>query len=204
MDNVFYILLVLLVLSMFLDRFKKEKKTFYISNTVILLIVSGFFFLASIPNLRSNQMPDRGKKKCFTRQEKLNSAIKRYNTDNKLLFPENCTNSNDFIQYQKDYLIKNGYLQSVVQSYGNCFYKIENSNLYCIDHGSFDSNSSFYTDGFPVNDNGEIKNEFLKSVKEVEKKLSDQRKRESDAFKLSILLLVAAIKSLIFSIRCFI
>lgn len=202
MDKVFYILLLLIIGTSLLDKCKKEKRKLYFSNFILLLVAALFFYMLSIPNFRSNQMPEKGNKNCFNRQADLDEAIRKYNFNQKKIFPRDCNNE-DFIKYQKDYLIENGYLTKVIKPHGDCSYEIKDGNFYCLNHGSFNPESSFYTDGFPVNDNGEMKKQFLEKVEQVQKKRSEQRKRESDSLKLSILLLVGAIKYLFFTIRCF-
>ena len=204
-DKVFYIILILVICSLFLDKFKKENRGSYFFSFIVYLGCSAFFFAASNHNFRLNQIPfnDQGKR-CISRQRDLNSAIRRYQIEKKISLPDNF-NQDELIELQKDYLIKGKYIKNLINdiSRKECVFEIKDGFLYCREHGSHDLDSPFYTEGFPTYDNGKSKKEFLEKVELVKKKREEQVNNEKNSFKLAILFLLPSLKIFIFFIKSF-
>ncbi|MBR4329196.1 MAG: hypothetical protein IKP71_05025 [Candidatus Riflebacteria bacterium] len=140
---------LIFICAFLFDRYKKEKRKEYIYNFIVIITICGILFAMAIPNSfhnNSNKYLDF----CYKAQRILVNAIDIYNIDNKdNLFPQNCNNS-EIEKYQKELLLKNKYLKEQVYPTRYCSFEIKDSELFCIEHGSCDPNSKYYTKGSPV------------------------------------------------------
>ena len=140
---------IIFICAILFDRFKKDKRKEYMYDFIVVLVISGILFAMAIPNSfhnNSNKYLDF----CYKAQRILVNAIDIYNIDNKdNLFPQNCNNS-EIEKYQKELLLKNKYLKEQVYPTRYCSFEIKDSELFCIEHGSCDPNSKYYTKGSPV------------------------------------------------------
>ena len=204
-DIFFYFALFLILLSLLLDKFKKEKRSIYIINSMIYCAISGIFFAMAIPNYRANFIPSNTSGKgCLSRQRVLSGAIERYQYDKNVTLPENL-DKDELIKFQKESLIKEKYLKELINksSRQECEFEIKDGFLYCREHGSHDYSSPLYTEGFPTYDNGKAKKEFNEQVEKATKKREEKRKTEKNAFMFGIIALLPVIKYSIFFFKTF-
>ena len=178
------------IIIVFVEKYKKGERGLNVLNYLICLAISGIFFAMAIPDNRHVRRPYPALKLCHTAQRILLGAIEMYNEENKNnLFPSNC-NKDELEKYEKDLLVKENYLKSIVEPSRDCSFEIKDSYLYCLEHGSMDSRSPFYTDGKPVKET-EIHEPKLE-------KKSDKEIEQRDCLISGILVLIASLRILYF------
>lgn len=197
----FGLFLILLCFLIFIcvilfDRYKKGKRKEYVYNFIVILTICGILFAMGIPNSfhnNSNKYLDF----CYKAQRILVNAINIYNNDNKdNLFPQNCNNS-EIEKYQKELLLNNKYLMEQVYPTKYCSFEIKDSELFCIEHGSYDSKSKYYTKGSPVKgyENFTKDNDSFRTQKI---KMNEKEKERYYSLIVAFVGLVAALKYFIF------
>ena len=187
---------IIIIYVIIFERHKKGKKLEYFFDFIILLAISGVLLAKYIPSSFHNNS-NKYLNFCYKAQMILGNAIARYNSENKeKIFPENCNNS-EIEKYQKELLLNNIYLKEQVYPTRYCSFQIQDSELFCLEHGSCNSNSKFFTNGFPVKgfekqnkDNEQLRN----NIKEMNKK----EKERNYSLIVSIFGFAAALKFFIF------
>ena len=186
---------IIFICAILFDRFKKDKRKEYMYDFIVVLVISGILFAMAIPNSfhnNSNKYLDF----CYKAQRILVNAIDIYNIDNKdNLFPQNCNNS-EIEKYQKELLLKNKYLKEQVYPTRYCSFEIKDSELFCIEHGSCNPESKYYTDGHPVE--GYTNNKVDESVRNQFKEIENKKKERYYSLIVAFIGLVAALKFFIF------
>lgn len=139
--------LILDIYAIFFESHKKDKKSEYFFNFIILLAISVVLFAMAMPS-SFHGYNNSGKilRNCYHNQNALSSAIERYNSDNENQFPINCDFS-EVEKYQNELLVKNNYLKQPVNQPKHCTFIVKDSEVFCLQHGSFDPNSTYFTDG---------------------------------------------------------
>ncbi len=197
----FGLFLILLCFLIFIgvilfDRYKKGKRKEYVYNFIVILTICGILFAMGIPNSFHNNS-NKYLPFCYKAQTALVNAIDKYNTDNKdNLFPENCKNS-EIEKYQKELLLNNNYLMEQVYPTRYCSFEIKDSELFCIEHGSYNPNSKYYTNGSPVKgyENFTKDNDSFRTQKI---KMNEKEKERYYSLIVAFVGLVAALKYFIF------
>lgn len=154
-----------IIFALVFEKAKKNKKTENFFNFIILLAISIILFAMAMPSsFHGFTSTNKIITKCYNDQKQLVSAIENYNLDNTTTVPLNY-NSNEIEKYQKEILVKNNYLPKPVYPSRYCTYIIKDSKVFCVAHGSYSSDSPYYTDG--------------SAVKEYEKQ-DDQKEKSSN------------------------
>ncbi len=139
---------IFIVYALVFEKHKKGKKVEYFFIFIILICISFILFSMAMPT--SFHDPNVSiRNKCYTNQRILLSAIVSYNMDNTEIFPKDC-NDIDLEKFQKELLVNNKYLKEPVYPSKYCTFIIIDDDLFCIQHGSFDSDSPHFTNGFVV------------------------------------------------------
>ena len=189
------------LVTLIFDRFKKGKKLEYFINNLVCVAISGFLFAMSIPDFRSIRVPrNTAGKSCISNQRQLLAAIEMYQANEHVIISDNL-NDEELIKLQNDYLIKNKYIKEAIikpSTYNKCIYKIKDSTIYCLEHGSCDFDSPLYTEGFPTYDNGKAKKEFEENVEKAQKKSDEKRSHEKISLIIAFISLIPVIKYSIF------
>ena len=189
--------LILFIYAILFERYKKGNKKEYIYNFIILIAMSGILFAMAMPSSFHNNS-NKLLKSCYRGQERLVYAIEKYNSDNQdNLFPENC-NDSEIEKYQKELLLNNKYLKEQVYLTRYCSLEIKDSELFCIEHGSCNPKSKYYTDGHPVE--GYTNNKVDESVRNQFKEIENKKKERYYSLIVAFIGLVAALKFFIFII----
>ena len=186
---------ILFIYVILFERHKKEKRKEYIYNLFIIIAISGILFAMAIPgSFHSNS--NKNLQICYNAQKVLVNVIDFYNNNNKdNLFPENCNNS-ELGKYQKELLLDNKYLKEQVYPTKFCSFEIKDSELFCIEHGSYNPKSKYFTDGFPVE--GYTNNSGNESERKEIKNFKNKEKERYYSLIAAIIGLVAALKYFIF------
>ena len=186
---------LLFIYAIIFGRHKKEKRKEYIYNFIILIVMSGILFAMAIPDFFHSKK-DKYLKLCYSAQKKIVYAIDQYDTNNKdNLFPKNCNNS-EIEKYQKELLLDHKYLKEQVYPTKFCSFEIKDSELFCIEHGSYNPKSKYYTDGFPVE--GYTNNKVNESIRKGIKEFENKEKERYYSLIVAFIGLVAALKYFIF------
>ena len=186
---------ILFICAIIFGRHKKEKRKEYIYTHFILVFISEILLGMAILSSFHSKM-NKYLKICYYAQKILVYVIDSYNTDNKdNLFPKNCNNS-ELEKYQKELLLDNKYLKEQVYPTEFCSFEIKDSELFCIEHGSYNPKSKYYTDGFPVEGYTNINGN--ESVRKGIKEFKDKEKERYCSFIVGFIGLVAATKYFIF------
>ena len=187
---------IIFICAILFDRYKKDNRKEYIYDFIVIITICGILFAMAIPSSFHNDS-NKYLKFCYKAQRNLVSAIDLYNTENKdNLFPENCNNS-EIEKYQKELLLKNKYLMEQVYPTRYCSFEIKDSELFCIEHGSYNPKSKYYTEGSPVKGY----ENFLKdndSYRAQITKMSEKEKERYYSLIVAFVGLVAALKYFIF------
>ena len=186
---------ILFIYAILFERYKKENKKEYIYNCFIVIVICGILFAMAMPS-SFHSKKNKYLEICYNAQKRLVYVIDQYNTDNNdNLFPENCNNS-DIEKYQKELLLDEKYLKEKVYPTKFCSFEIKDSELFCIEHGSYNPKSKYYTDSFPVE--GYTNNNVNESVRKGIKEFKDKEKERYYSLIVALIGLITALKYLIF------